>query len=870
MGACNIKRHVPSNQYLLVSNKVELPKGTEIDKSSAENVIKQRTNHKAFWVYRFKLRLYNSIDSTKAANDKDRRIERYKLKNEKRIAREDRINEKRIQKALKKGETNYKPKYIALKDTIDPRPTMRERLKYNWGEPPVIYDSTLTEMSREQMELFAQKSGYFDAQVELETDLNPEKQEAKVVYRIVPGEKYMVDSMYVVTTNNTVRKEYQNFLKKGKNALKTPFRFDSNALGKMRRSMAEHMRNQGLYGFRESYITYEVDTLSKGYNITVAIEIAQRTIGKGEEEVEKPFAYTRVRNVNFHMLDTMSYKGSFYKEQLEPRGIVLSSHDEIPTFDTLRYDWYKGRNKQFRTATFLYNGRLTSKAELVEFQNYLEETNYYSGDFLPQSYNRLMNLNVFRTVKVEVEENEDNTIDVHYYLTPQKQRTFSFEPKATHNNSYLGLSASLNYVNRNLWRRGHRLKISVSGGFESSPDLFNQSSDLTKEEDFRPFNTFEYGPSAELELPGLFPIPLTKLSKRQNPQTSIALGYNFQSRSEFERQMIQWRYLWKFHDIYRTQSFTVGIPVIGGIEFVKIRKTPDFAARLEAQNDLFLLSAYSNQAVYKDLAVTYSYLNPEFLDGSFSINYNAMLDVAGMIVSLIKHKDPVNSEGYKEFLGQRYSQFVRLDNQVVFNHYVDNTSSVHYRIQAGAGMPVGNNGPSLPFDYSFFGGGANDNRGYSARTLGPGIYKYYLDTTRTRTQMGDIRLGASLEYRFKMSKMFEGALFSDVGNVWRIADDPNRPGGQITKDFYKELSVAAGLGLRLDFTFLIVRLDVGLPLRNPALPNGARWIFQSRDAFYQEGIDEWGINPETNDYFYKEYFPKPFRPRIHFGIGYPF
>src|SRR5690606_625623 len=123
------------------------------------------------------------------------------------------------------------------------------------------------------------------------------------------------------------------------------------------------------------------------------------------------------------------------------------------------------------------------------------------------------------------------------------------------------------------------------------------------------------------------------------------------------------------------------------------------------------------------------------------------------VMSLITKNNELNENGYKEFLGQRYSQFVRLDNEFRLHHYM-NKSSFHYRLQLGAGVPLKNNGPSLPFDYSFFGGGSNDNRGFSARSLGPGVYKYYLDSNRTVTEMGDMRLGASLEYRFKITSLF--------------------------------------------------------------------------------------------------------------------
>lgn len=872
VAACNITRNVPDGYYLLVENDVNMPKGTKVSKSDVESVIRQRPNYKTLGL-RLKLRAFNSIDSTKTEVGKRERYLKYRKKNKKRLARQEKVNKRRIEKALKRGEDFYKPKVIDLKDTLDPRPTMRERFKYDYGESPVIYDSASMVVSKDQIQLFLQKKGYFNGEVRAEVDLNAEKQYARVDYFLTPKDLHYVDSMFLRTENNIVRLTYEKYLKEGKDVLIPPFRFDSEALATMRKSMSEYMKNSALYGFKESYISFEVDTLRAGDTIQIAVDISKRIVGKDETEKVKPFASTKVRKVHFHLMDTLNYTGNFQKEQLEPRGIQLGPYDNIPTFDTLLYDWYDGRNAQFRTATFFFNGKLTTRAELVEFQNYLEENNYYKGDFVGQSYNRLINLNIFKTVKPEIIENEDNSIDVHYYLTPQKQRTFSFEPKGTHSNSYLGVSTSLNYINRNLYRSGNRLKISFSGGFESQPDVFSKGDESTVLNDgTRSLNTIEFGPSIELDIPGLFPIGMKRLSKNQNPVTTFSAVYNFQQRPEFKRQTIQLNYLWKFYDIDRTQVFTVGIPVIGGIQFVRIDKTDEFKKRLEEQNDLFLINAYSNQAIYKDAAVTYSYTNPKLKDGKIIFNYGFSFDMAGMAMSLITKNNPVNENGFKEFLGQRYSQFMRLDNQFRLHHYL-NKQSLHYRIQVGAGVPLKNNGPSLPFDYSFFGGGSNDNRGFRARSLGPGVYKYYLDSSRTVTEMGDMRLGASVEYRFKITSLFEGAIFSDIGNVWTYNEDVNRPGGQITNDFYKQLSVSGGIGLRLDFTFLIVRLDFGIPLRNPTLPKSAQWIFQDDAPYIQEAIDKWGIDPSTGDYYYKSErinFPNPFQPQFHIAIGYPF
>jgi outer membrane protein assembly factor BamA len=173
----------------------------------------------------------------------------------------------------------------------------------------------------------------------------------------------------------------------------------------------------------------------------------------------------------------------------------------------------------------------------------------------------------------------------------------------------------------------------------------------------------------------------------------------------------------------------------------------------------------------------------------------------------------------------------------------------------------------LPFDYSFFGGGPNDIRAWRAGTLGPGSYNYYLDKNYTSLQLGDVRLGISTEYRFKISSLMRGALFVDAGNVWTTNKDANRPGSQFTHRWVKEIAVATGVGLRADFEYFVVRLDYGLKLRNPALASGNRWFFQPKDQAVYNVIDS---NPGT---YTSPFFPKTWNDFINsfrVGIGYPF
>jgi outer membrane protein assembly factor BamA len=354
------------------------------------------------------------------------------------------------------------------------------------------------------------------------------------------------------------------------------------------------------------------------------------------------------------------------------------------------------------------------------------------------------------------------------------------------------------------------------------------------------------------------------MSKRQRPRTVISTAYNFQSRNDFKRHIFQLNYLWRFY-VGKTQIFQVGLPGMSIIKFVRINNEPDFQAKLDQLNDLFLKNAYSNQFIWQDWKLTFEYNNKDRDDkkSKFSLYVNSTIDPAGNTLSLFKNIQDTLSNGQHTIFGVGYSQFLRMDNDVIMSNPLGKKKSIHARLQFGVGKPYGNSSTSLPYDYSFFAGGANDNRGWRARALGPGSYKYYLDPDRTATQIGDIRIGTSAEFRFSFGPLLKGAVFVDAGNVWTFNEDGNRPGSRFSTNWYREIAVSSGIGLRMDLDFFILRLDLGLPLTNPALPQGEKWIFQSKDQFYQECFDKFGVN-------YEVYVPNPFTPNIHFGIGYPF
>ena len=866
--ACKQTKYVPDGKYLLKKNDL-IVSGDKLDKYEVNEIIRQQPNYRRFGV-KWKLMAFTLIDSTKVADKRIRKNERMRMKNRERLAKQDRINSKRMDRAISKGNTYYTQKIIALKDTVTPTKFFREWYKYKIGKPPVVFDSILFNKSLEQLSAYLKKKGYYHGNT---TAFVRYKSNDKcvVTYHLETGRPYVIDSVYIVAENEQVKEHYVQFLSRRDDHPLLDKNFDMDLLDDHRYDVAKFMRNESFFGFSSNHITFLADTNDQAYTVQLGVKFGDRYIKPVSQDtlIRMRHEETYISNVYFHIADTIHYKGSFKKKMLE-LGLPLYDGPFLRTIDTTYYskiiDKKTGEVDISRVSIFLHNGDMVIKPKILESQNYLEIDKLYSERNLEKTYLSLLQMELFDAVKTELKEGEGGCVDAHYFLVPSKKQSFGFEPRATNSNGFLGVAATINYVNRNLFRGAEKLTMSVSGGFESQPPIFDQTIDGEKiKTAARSFNTFEIGPSTTLDLPGLFPIRLVSFSKRLRPKTIISTAYNFQKRSDFTRGTFQLNYLWRFYS-KKTMIFQSGLPGMSVIKFVNIDKTDEFAAKLAQLNDLFLLNSYSNQFIWQDWKFTFEYniKDKENRKGNSQMYFMSTFDPAGNIFSLFKKFQDTLPNGQYAISGIGYSQFSRLDNELIFSKPLGKEQSLNFRIEAGAGVPYGNNHTSLPYDYSFFAGGANDNRGWRARSLGPGSYQYYLDTNRTATQIGDMRLGASAEYRFEFNSVFKGALFVDAGNVWTMFEDKNRIGGQISKNWYKEIAVAAGVGVRLDLEYFIVRVDVGVPIYNPALPIGSRFITDDRDNYRNAGIAVFG---EQN---YASHLPLPFIPQFHFGIGYPF
>lgn len=867
--ACRQTKYVPEGRYLLKKNKIE-QSGKKIPKDDLSEIIRQQPNYKRFGV-KWKLMAFNLIDSTKVAEKRLRKNEKIAQKNKERIQKQNRINQERVEKAIRKGKSHYTEKRIPLKDTLNPRRFFREWYKYKIGSPPVIFDSALHNKSIEQLGAFLKKKGFYYGNVTGEVDFH-KNQKCVVTYFIETGPQYEIDSVYIIQDNELVLQNYEVFLSENESNRLQNEPFDSDLLDNHRYRVAKFMRNQGLYGFSTSQITFVADTNRAEMSVILGVQFGDRLIQSKEKKdsvlrVKQQEAF--IQNVYFHLADTTKNAHTFSR-RLDELGLQPYEGQFLRTLDTTYFTRFRDKETGAidisRMAIFTYNGKLVVRPRVLEMQNYLEIDSKYSEKNLERTYLSLLQLNLFEVVKTDIKEPSISCLDAHYYLIPSKKQSFSFEPKATNSNGFLGVAATVNYTNKNLFRGAEKLTLSFSGGFESQPPIFDETIDGDKIQTAgRSFNTFEVGPSASLEIPGIFPFRMSNFSKKLRPKTVISSNYNFQKRDDFTRGTLQLSYIWRFF-ASKTMIFQSGIPGASVIKFVNIDKSPEFESKLVSLNDLFLLNAYSNQFIWQDWKFTFEYNNREKENkkGNAQLYFKSSFDPAGNIFALFKKYQDTLDNGQKAIFGIGYAQFARLENELIVSKPLRKEKSLNFKVDIGAGLPYGNTATSLPYDYSFFGGGANDIRGWRARALGPGSYKYYLDLNRTATQIGDLGLSASAEFRFPISSIVKSAVFVDAGNIWTIYEDVNRPGGQISNNWYKEIAVSAGMGLRVDLEFFIVRVDLGIPLMNPALPQGAKWIWQSRQPYYDEGIAVFG------DPYYKEVMPFPFIPQLHFGIGYPF
>ena len=485
------------------------------------------------------------------------------------------------------------------------------------------------------------------------------------------------------------------------------------------------------------------------------------------------------------------------------------------------------RRFYFRDVSISYPKTLNIKEKVLRNLNTIVPGAPYSSTLVNTTYNRLSALRIFSSVNIGMTQVDTNLVDCSISLSQSKMQGFKVNLEGSTNSSGLfGISPQLSYYHKNIFRGGEWLNLSFMGNFQ-----FKFNDDIRSN---------EFGVGAGLSFPRFFPLPYSYF-KGAVPRTDINLSYNYQDRPEYTRNIISTSY--GYTGSLKGRFFYQAYPLQMNIVRL-VNLDPDFYSTLA--NDPFLRNAYQDHFdLGSGLSLHYT-TNAESVPRETFFYSRFQFDIAGNLLSAFNPLMKQDEQGARVIWNTPYSQYVRgeltLGRTWIFGR--KDGQALATRLLAGAGYAYGNSS-ALPFEKHFYGGGSNSLRGWQARTVGPGLSPR--DTSFViPNQTGDMKLEANIEYRFNMFWKVAGAVFIDAGNIWMLKDDGTESGKESMLKwgtFGESIAANWGMGLRLDFSFLILRLDLGLKVHDPAREQ--KWV----------GPDQW---------FKRDGYA------LHFGVGYPF
>ncbi len=680
------------------------------------------------------------------------------------------------------------------------------------GSPPVIYDSTLTESSEHQLHAALRNRGYLKNVVTHRVETDTAKRKARVDYDILLGEPYYIRSISYDIADDTLR--HAILADSADFPVRVGALLDHNKIDAWRQSITMSMRNKGYYAFSKEYITFTADTAvgSTAVDVTLTTRDPYRNERMPYYKTHRPFY---VRNV-------------IYVTNYDP----VAMRDEYAAPDTTYYGNIAILNDP-------ENHYLRSR--VIDECNYIIPGEKYNAEDVNRTYRALGRLGIIKFINVDVRPvgEVDGKVWLDAFVLLQRDRTqaVSVSLEGTNSEGDLGFGVGLDYKHRNLLKGAELLNAKFRMNYES---LSGNLNGLINN------NYSEYVGEVAITYPKFkFPFLSSSFKKKILASTELATSFNYQQRPEYTRIIAGagWRYVWS--ERQSTMRHTFNLLDLNYVYLPKSRTN-----FLDSITNPLLRYSYEDHFImrlgynlYKTNKRQGTLLTSTFQRNVYTLR--AAAETGGNLlyaISKLTGQHHESDDSYKVF-GIRYSQYVKLEGDYAFTHYFDTRNSIAVHVGAGIAVPYGNS-TVLPFEKRFYAGGANGVRGWGVRSLGPGSYDASRSLNRFIYQCGDIRFDANIEFRSKLFWVIEMGAFIDVGNIWTIRDYENQQGGVFRfNKFYEQLAAAYGLGLRLDFNYFLIRIDMGMKAHNPA-----------------SGQEHW---PLIHPKFKRD-------SEFHFSVGYPF
>lgn len=683
--------------------------------------------------------------------------------------------------------------------------TYEEKLEFGnflmrTGNPVTKLDSSEVARTVTEMDNFLYNQGYLDSEVTYEVITR--KKKAEVIYLVNEKQPYRIDSIYTSSTNEEILKLLQKnnvntYLHVGDKYVQDEFTAERNRVEDL-------LKNNGFFMFNKSFIDYNLFYDSSKKTINVQQRILQPTFA------EKHQVYT---------MDSISFS-------VNPPSKEFIDQNVSKEYRGINFDFYRDRysEKIISSRIFFEKGGIYNRSKFIETQK------------------QLSNLDLFRFINISF-DTLGTSLQAKIITQPNQKYQLTNQLGLSITEQLPGPFFSASLRNRNFFRAGEILEFNFRAGLEGVASATDQGV----------YQSRELGTSASVIFPRfLIPFYQRNLQRfgKYNPNTRTQLGYNYTNRPEYTRSGLNGLISYTWSTRNNRQQFTINAADLNYI------RTP------QIQNEfLQILTDLQNQGNN----LIWSFL-PSFISSISAqsvINFNQYGNFNKTSASLLRLF--VESGGTTlNFLDiadnsevTDIANFQWLKFQADFRRYypLDSKQTLAYRANFGIAKPYGISNGILPYEKYFFAGGGTSIRAWQARRLGPGSYSPRIGEGGPYNypieQPAEMIFETMLEYRRKLVGYFDMALFIDAGNSWAIGVDNSRPGADFRFDrFYKELAFGTGIGLRMDFDFLVIRLDMATKAIDPAQPEGDRWVLDNLTF-----KSPFGVKGQTV---------------LNFGIGYPF
>jgi outer membrane protein assembly factor BamA len=655
----------------------------------------------------------------------------------------------------------------------DPKSKFNKWLK-KMGEAPVLMSNVKPEVTSPIIDAKLYNIGIFKSYTEFK--IVEKKHTAKVIYISHIHKPYTVKELIYSISDDKLNQRIlterkKSFIKPGED-------YNLDKLKNERIRIDALLKNNGYFYFNPDYLLFKADTSEGNHKVTFKLSL--------KDSVPKnAFTVYRINNV-------------FIDQDYSLNDAVTDS-----TKDTIRYqnNIFLGRGTEMKI-----------RPKVILRSVYLIKHEIYSRNNHNITLNRLMSMGNFKFVRMKFSDSDTlapGFLNIFILMTPMPKHAFRAEiDLVSKSDNYTGPRLNLSYLNRNTFKGAELLNINMAGSFEaqlSGNNLFSYS----------------LNPQVELDFP-CFLVPF-KIRTRSMyiPKTRFSISYNYLKRvAYFDMHTLQFIYGFKWKKDIRQENELNPISV----SYTSIaNQSAEFIKLLDANP--FLKKSYEEQFIAGG-SYSYTYNEQVLPEKKMQYYFQLATEGAGNTFSLVKliAGEKTSSDNPLRVIGSIYSQYAKLsiDGRGYYNFR--NKNKLAMRVFAGIAKPYGNS-TTLPYIKQFFSGGPNSIRAFHINSVGPGKYQQNADNKGFLQLGGEVKLEMNAEYRFNIFRFFKGALFTDAGNVWLLKSNPANTGSPFSfSRFYDEVAVGAGIGLRIDVSFFILRFDLATPLRKPWLEENHRWV----------------------------------------------